>query len=103
MPHLIRSMTIVGVGCFGLILTIIQVSIYCGSWFLSALAGRSWNDWIGFLCGTVALSGFFTFEVCRKLDPMLPKVLYILNQTSRERLYTCSTLLSQINRFFYVS
>lgn len=50
-----------------------QISIYCGSWFLCTLAGEAWNNWTGFLIGSVSFSGFFTYEVCRKLDPTLPK------------------------------
>lgn len=49
-----------------------QVSIYFGAWFICALAGAPWYSWSGFLLGSVAFSGFFTYEICRKLDPTLP-------------------------------
>ena len=51
-----------------------KVSIYFGSWFICALAGTKWYGIVSFLLGSIAFSGFFTYEVCRKLDPTLPKV-----------------------------
>ena len=55
-------------------LCFVKVSIYFGSWFICALAGANWYSAVSFLLGSVAFSGFFTYEVCRKLDPTLPKV-----------------------------
>jgi 4-hydroxybenzoate polyprenyltransferase len=53
-----------------------QASIYVSAFFLSAAAGinepymhgKSWH------VGHLGLSAFFTFEICRKLDPDLPKI-----------------------------
>lgn len=56
------------------VLLSLKVSIYFGAWFICSLAGASWYSAVGFQLGTVALSGLFTYEVCRKLDPTLPKV-----------------------------
>ena len=42
--------------------------------FIGELGGASWKSGAAFLMGCIALSGFFTYEVCRKLDPTLPKV-----------------------------
>ena len=42
--------------------------------FIGELGGASWNSPAAFLMGSIALSGFFTYEVCRKLDPTHPKV-----------------------------
>ena len=33
------------------------------------LGGLKWNDPLVLQLGSIALSGFFTYEVCRKLDP----------------------------------
>ncbi len=38
------------------------------------LGGESWDSPRPILLGSVAFSGFFTYEICRKLDPTLPKV-----------------------------
>lgn len=38
------------------------------------LGGLKWNDPMVLKLGSVALSGFFTYEVCRKLDPTHLKV-----------------------------
>ena len=46
---------------------------FCGM-FICVLAGQPWHSLQGLMLGTLALSGFFTYEVCRKLDPTLPLV-----------------------------
>jgi 4-hydroxybenzoate polyprenyltransferase len=51
-----------------------QISIYFGAWFLCLLSGASWCNPIVLLLGSVAFSGFFTYEICRKLDPTLPLI-----------------------------
>ncbi|XP_062518091.1 uncharacterized protein LOC134193281 [Corticium candelabrum] len=53
-----------------------QLFIYVGAFFLAAAAGISqpfmhYKTW---QIGHLGLSGFFTFEICRKLDPDLPKL-----------------------------
>ena len=52
----------------------LQFNIYIGSFFLIALSGGEWYGWSGFWVGSLGFSGFFTYEVCRKLDPSLPRV-----------------------------
>ena len=52
----------------------LQLSIYVMAMFIGELGGASWNSPAAFLMGSIALSGFFTYEVCRKLDPTHPKV-----------------------------
>lgn len=42
--------------------------------FIGELGGASWSSRAAFLMGSIALSGFFTYEICRKLDPTHPKV-----------------------------
>ncbi len=65
-----------------MICTTRQLSIYFGAIFITGLGGASWNSPEGLYVGSVAFSGFFTYEICRKLDPTLPKVgvacLYLL-------------------------
>lgn len=51
-----------------------QVCIYFCGMFICVLAGQPWYSLQGLMLGTLALSGFFTYEVCRKLDPTLPLV-----------------------------
>ena len=51
-----------------------QVCIYFCGMFICVLAGQPWHSQQGLMLGTLALSGFFTYEVCRKLDPTLPLV-----------------------------
>lgn len=51
-----------------------QVCIYFCGMFICVLAGQPWHSQQGLTLGTLALSGFFTYEVCRKLDPTLPLV-----------------------------
>lgn len=51
-----------------------QMSIFVMAMFIGELGGASWNGPAAFLMGSIALSGFFTYEVCRKLDPTYPKV-----------------------------
>ena len=48
---------------------ILQVLIYFTTAFMVTLGGLKWNDPMVLKLGSVALSGFFTYEVCRKLDP----------------------------------
>eukprot|EP00731_Ephydatia_muelleri_P011078 Em0005g1664a len=50
-----------------------QAVIYLGVSFVAALCGVHWSLRV-LMTGSVAFSGFFTYEVCRKLDPMLPKL-----------------------------
>ena len=50
-----------------------QFNIYIGAFFLAALSGGEWYGGSGFWIGSLAFSGFFTYEVCRKLDPSLPR------------------------------
>ena len=52
----------------------LQVCIYFCGMFICVLAGQPWYSLQGVMLGTLALSGFFTYEVCRKLDPTLPLV-----------------------------
>lgn len=47
----------------------LQVLLYFLTMFGITLGGLKWNDPLVFQLGSVALSGFFTYEVCRKLDP----------------------------------
>ena len=54
----------------------LQLSIFVMAMFIGELGGASWNSPAAFLMGSIALSGFFTYEVCRKLDPTHPKVNY---------------------------
>ena len=78
MLSLIRS------GCLGnnditiarviVITNFFQLCIFVLAMFIGELGGASWNGAAAFLMGSIALSGFFTYEVCRKLDPTLPKV-----------------------------
>lgn len=51
-----------------------QLSIFIMAMFIGELGGASWKSGAAFLMGCIALSGFFTYEVCRKLDPTLPKI-----------------------------
>ena len=60
--------------CTQLFNLLLQLSIFFGALFIVSLAGAAWNSPVGFYLGSVGLSGFFTYEVCRKLDPTLPKV-----------------------------
>ena len=55
-------------------LLLLQVSIYFGAFFISLLAGGQWSVRTGFLLGSTAFCGFFVYDICRKLDPHLPKV-----------------------------
>lgn len=48
--------------------------IYFMTMFVLTLGGLNWNDTLVLKLGSVALSGFFTYEVCRKLDPTHLKV-----------------------------
>ena len=52
----------------------LQLNIYFGSFFIVALSGGEWYGWTAVWVGSVGFSGFFTYEVCRKLDPSLPRV-----------------------------
>ena len=49
--------------------------------FVVTLGGLNWNDTMILKLGSVALSGFFTYEVCRKLDPTHLKVRIIIKCT----------------------
>ena len=49
-----------------------QFKIYMGSFFLVALSGGEWYGGSGVWIGSLAFSGFLTYEVRRKLDPSLP-------------------------------
>lgn len=60
--------------CLGHLFSL-QLSIFIMAMFIGELGGASWNSWAALLMGGIALSGFFTYEVCRKLDPTHPKVL----------------------------
>lgn len=51
-----------------------QLSIYFGAYYICALGGEAWTSPRPFLLGSVAFSGFFTYEICRKLDPTLPLI-----------------------------
>lgn len=51
-----------------------QVMIYFMTMFVLTLGGLNWNDTLVLKLGSVALSGFFTYEVCRKLDPTHLKI-----------------------------
>lgn len=52
------------------------------------LGGRVWYDPLVLKLGSVALSGFFTYEVCRKLDPTHLKVsIYWSNYNQFPYLY----------------
>lgn len=53
-----------------------QAFIYVGAIFLAAAAGISQPYMHGetWQVGHLGLSGFFTYEICRKLDPDLPKL-----------------------------
>lgn len=79
---------IYSVGCFFLM----QISCFTGPMFLAALAGEGWLCWAGFLYGCLAFSGFFIFDICRKLDPFLPKVHFTL-PTCIYIIYTCMRLM----------
>jgi len=57
--------------------------------FIVALGGAEWYSLKGFYLGTVGFSGFFTYEVCRKLDPTFPPVSiqkYLINNNSFQTL-----------------
>jgi hypothetical protein len=68
--------TIVNLNCHDIVLLLfyLQLSIFVMAMFIGELGGASWNSPAAFLMGSIALSGFFTYEVCRKLDPTHPKV-----------------------------
>ena len=51
-----------------------QVSFYIGAMFMSALCDLPWISKTTFVYGTFGFSGFFVYDICRKLDPHLPKV-----------------------------
>lgn len=51
-----------------------QVLVYFITVFVVTLGGLKWNDAMVLKLGSVALSGFFTYEVCRKLDPTHLKI-----------------------------
>lgn len=55
----------------------LQVSIYFAAYFICALGGEYWTSHRPFLLGSVGFSGFFTYEICRKLDPTLPLVSWL--------------------------
>ena len=57
-----------------LLLLFLQLSIYFGAYFICFLGGASWSSKHPLLLGSIAFSGFFTYEICRKLDPTLPRV-----------------------------
>lgn len=59
-----------------------QLSIYFGAYYICALGGVSWNSKLPFLLGSVAFSGFFTYEISRKLDPTLPYVRATLHDNN---------------------
>ena len=52
-----------------------QISCFTAPMFLTALAGKGWLSWEGLFYGLLCFYGFFSFDICRKLDPYLPKVL----------------------------
>ena len=54
----------------------LQIGIYAGAYFICALAGEPLNSPLPLLLGSVAFSGFFTYEICRKLDPTWPLVIF---------------------------
>ena len=58
--------------------------------FLAALAGEGWLSWNGFLYGCLGFSGFFIFDICRKLDPYLPKVHITLCNCDVMNIQLCS-------------
>ena len=60
--------------CIILLILHLQLSIFVMAMFIGELGGASWRSPAAFLMGSIALSGFFTYEVCRKLDPTHPKV-----------------------------
>ena len=51
-----------------------QLSLYCGAFTLAAVNGVSepYFSYKTWMFGCVGFSGFFTFDICRKLDPELP-------------------------------
>ena len=53
-----------------------QAMIYVSAFFLSAAAGinQPYMHSDSWQIGHLGLSAFFTFEICRKLDPNLPKI-----------------------------
>ncbi|XP_064382251.1 uncharacterized protein LOC135331124 [Halichondria panicea] len=52
-----------------------QLSIYFGALFITGLGGSPWYNLTGWVyLGSVGFSGFFTYEICRKLDPTLPRL-----------------------------
>jgi len=52
----------------------LQLGIYVAAYFICSMGGAPWYSLQPFLLGSVAFSGFFTYEICRKLDPTLPFV-----------------------------
>ena len=64
-----------GEGVIIKVMLLLQLSIYCGAFYICALGEEPWNSGIPFLLGSIAFSGFFTYEICRKLDPTLPEVI----------------------------
>ena len=55
----------------------LQLSIFFGAYFICALGGEPLTSARPLLLGSIGFSGFFTYEVCRKLDPTLPKVCHV--------------------------
>jgi 4-hydroxybenzoate polyprenyltransferase len=51
-----------------------EMSCFTAVIFLTALAGKGWLYWEGFLFGCLYFTGSFMFSVCRNLDPYLPKL-----------------------------
>ncbi|XP_065897804.1 uncharacterized protein [Dysidea avara] len=51
-----------------------ELILYFLTMFVLTLGGRPWNDLLVLEMGSIVLSAFFTYEVCRKLDPTHLKI-----------------------------
>jgi 4-hydroxybenzoate polyprenyltransferase len=80
-----------------------QILIYFCGMFICALAGKEWYSSQGIQLGSVALSGFFTYEVCRKLDPTLPLIkgtyLVVYGKAKTYCIVLCSVLLGVVTSY----
>ena len=68
--------------------------------FLTALAGEDWAWWDGLLFGCLAFSGSVVFDVCRSLDPYLPKVCQ--TEIRRGRNQSCNIVASFLDSPLHV-
>jgi 4-hydroxybenzoate polyprenyltransferase len=51
-----------------------EISAFIIPMFLTSLRGDGWFTLEGFFSGCLIFSSFFSYDICRKLDPYLPKL-----------------------------